>query len=224
MRSKTIRDTLKNLTRRNKLILLIFTDCMIAFLCWVVFGPPFSFMIASNFESSLYQIIQSNILSFLIPFFFTFFYFVWSGFYRSLMKFFDSKDSIFRALIGSLIFGSFWGVSYLSQYEIIRTDYLSTVILQSFLLSAVFYAFIQISRDIARLIIYPIDERFDGKPVLIYGAGSAGNELYQAIKVSKAIRVIGFYDNSPDLKGSVINNIKIYSEYRHIKKLSKIFR
>ena len=221
MSSKTIRDTLKNLTRINKLILLIFTDCIIAFLCWVVFGPPFSFMIASNFESSLYQIIQNNILSFIIPFFLTFFYFVWSGFYRSLMKFFDSKDSIFRALIGSLIFGIFWGLSYLSQYETIRTDYLSTVILQAFLLSAVFYAFLQISRDIAQIIIYPKNERFNGKPVLIYGAGSAGNELYQAIKVNKAIRVIGFYDNSPTLSGAEINNIKIYGKKKHIKKLSE---
>ena len=137
------------------------------------------------------------------------------------MKFFDSKDSIFRALIGSIIFGFSWGITYLFQYEVIRTDYLSTVILQAFLLSAVFYAFLQISRDIARLIIYPIDERFDGKPVLIYGAGSAGNELYQAIKVNTAIKVIGFYDNSSDLKGSVINNIRIYGEHKHIKKLSK---
>ena len=134
MSSQTIGNTLRNLTRRDKLILLIITDCLIAFLCWVVFGPPFSFMIASNFESSLFKIVQANIVSFIVPFFFTFFYFIWSGFYRSLMKFFDSKDSIFRALIGSFIFGSFWGVTYLSQYEIIRTDYLSTVILQSFLL------------------------------------------------------------------------------------------
>jgi FlaA1/EpsC-like NDP-sugar epimerase len=221
MRSKTIGNTLRNLTRREKLILLILTDCFIAFLCWVVFGPPLSFMIASNFESSLFEIIQTNILSFIIPFFFTFFYFIWSGFYRSLMKFFDSKDSIFRALIGSFIFGSIWGASYLSQYETVRTDYLSTVILQSFLLSAVFYAFLQISRDIAQLIIYPKNERFNGKPVLIYGAGSAGNELYQAIKVNSAIRVIGFYDNSPALSGAEINNIKIYSKQKHIRKLSE---
>ena len=221
MRSNTIGNTLKNLTRRDKLILLILTDCLIAFLCWVVFGPPFSFMIASNFESSLCKIIQSNIFSFIIPFFFTFSYFIWSGFYRSLMKFFDSKDSIFRALIGSVIFGGFWGVSYLSQYEIIRTDYLSTVILQSFLLSAVFYAFLQISRDIAQIIIYPKNERFNGKPVLIYGAGSAGNELYQSIKVNSAIRVIGFYDNSPTLTGAEINNIKIYGKQKHIKKLAE---
>jgi FlaA1/EpsC-like NDP-sugar epimerase len=137
------------------------------------------------------------------------------------MKFFDSKDSIFRALIGALIFGIFWGISYLSQYEIIRTDYLSTVILQAFLLSAVFYAFLQISRDIAQIIIYPKNERFNGKPVLIYGAGSAGNELYQAIKSNPAIRVIGFYDNSPTLSGAEINNIKIYGKQKHIRKLSE---
>lgn len=212
---------LKKLPRINKLLILLMADFFIAFFCWVVFGPPVSFMIASNFESSLLNIIKNNFLSFLIPFIFTFLYLTWSGFYRSLMKFFDSKDSIFRALIGSSIFGFFWGFTYLLQYELIRIDYLSTVILQAFLLSAVFYAFIQISRDIARLIIYPINERFDGKPVLIYGAGSAGNELYQAIKVSKATRVIGFYDNSSDLKGTVINNIRIYSEHKHIKKLSK---
>ena len=62
MHFKTI-GSLRNLTRRNKLILLILTDCLIAFLCWVVFGPPFSFMIASNFELSLYQLIKDNILS-----------------------------------------------------------------------------------------------------------------------------------------------------------------
>jgi FlaA1/EpsC-like NDP-sugar epimerase len=219
MSSNKIGNTLKNLPRRNKLILLILTDCLIAFLCWIIFGPPFSFMIASNFESSLYKIIQSNIISFIIPFFFTFSYFVWSGFYRSLVKFFDSKDSIFRALIGSLIFGISWAVSYLYQYEIIRTSFLSTVILQALLLSAVFYAFLQISRDLAQIIIYPKKERFNGKPVLIYGAGSAGNELYQAIKVNTAIRVIGFYDNSSALSGAEINNIKIYGSHKHIRKL-----
>ena len=212
---------LKNLSRRNKLSLIACADFLIAFFCWVVFGPPVAFMIASNFESSLVRIIQINISSFLIPFIFTFIYFMYSGFYLSLMKFFDSKDSIFRALIGSFIFGFIWAISYLYQYEIIRTDYLSTVILQAFLLSSVFYAFLQISRVIAQLIIYPNSERFNAKPVLIYGAGSAGNELFQAIKVNPSVKVIGFYDSSPALHGAEINNIKIYGKQRHIKKLSE---
>ena len=213
MHSKTIGGSLRNLTRRNKLILLIFTDCLIAFLCWVVFGPPFSFMIASNFELSLYQLIKDNILSFIIPFFFTFFYFVWSGFYLSLMKFFDSKDSIFRALIGSLIFGSLWGVAYLSQYEIIRIDYLSTVILQAFLLSAVFYAFLQISRDIAQLIIYPKNERFNGKPVLIYGAGDSGIITYGALNRERNNNydIFGFVDDDPK-SAEIISKMKLLAE------------
>jgi len=137
------------------------------------------------------------------------------------MQSFNSKDSILSALAGSFVFGLLWSIVYLSQYELIRRDYLITVILQAFLLSSVFYAFLQISRDIAGLIIYPNKQRFNGKPVLIYGAGSAGNELYQALKVNPEIRVIGFFDNSSTLKGAEINNIKIYGKMRQIASLSE---
>jgi len=139
------------------------------------------------------------------------------------MKFFDSKDSIFRALIGSFIFGFSWGIVYISQYEVIRTDFLSTVMLQSLLLSSVFYAFLQISRDIARIIIYPNTESLNAKPVLIYGAGTTGNELYNSIKQNPKIKVVGFYDNDFNLNGSFINKIKIYGKPKHIKKLSNKF-
>ena len=214
---------LRDLSRRKKISILISTDCLIAFLCWLIFGPPLTFLIASNFEIKLYSIITQNIISFLVPFLATFFYFYTSGFYRSLMKFFDSKDSIFRALIGSLIFGFVWGATYLYQYETIRTDFLFTVLLQSLLLGSVFYAFIQISRDIARLIIYPDKHNVNAKPVLIYGAGTAGNELYNYLKQNSNIKIIGFFDNSYDLKGAVINKLKIYNKHKSIKKLSKKF-
>ena len=212
---------LRRFSRNKKIVILIVTDFFIAFVCWVVFGPPMSFMIASNFEMSLFRTISNNYLSFLIPFLFVFIFFYYSDFYRATMRSFNSKDSIISALIGSLIFGVFWSIVYLSQYELIRTGYLTTVILQAFLLSSVFYAFLQISRDIAGLIIYPNRQRFNGKPILIYGAGSAGNELYQALKVNPGIRVIGFFDDSTTLKGAEINNIKIYGKYGQIGRLSK---
>ena len=135
---------LRNLNRNSKLLIIVFADLGVAFLCWVVFGPPTSILIASNFASSLSSIIYDNLLSFIIPSALTFLYFMYSGFYRSLMKFFNSKDSIFRSLIGATIFGFSWGLVYLYQYEVIRTNFLTTVILQAFLLSSVFYAFIQI--------------------------------------------------------------------------------
>lgn len=212
---------LKNLSRRNKLFVLISTDFIIAFLCWVVFGPPISLMIASDFSASILSVISRNIFNFIIPILFTFIYFLFSGFYRSLMKFFNSKDSVFRSLIGASIFGMTWALVYLYQYEIIRTNFLTTVFLQALLLSAVFYAFLQISRDIASIFIYPKKNRVDAKPVIIYGAGSAGNELYQAIKHDSKIKVIGFYDNSFTLQGAEINGVKIYGKEKHIKKLVK---
>ena len=129
---------LRNLDRNSKLLIIVFTDSLIAFLCWVVFGPPTSILIASSFASSLSSIIYDNFISFLIPALLTFVYFMYSGFYRSLMKFFNSKDSIFRSLIGASIFGFSWGFVYLYQYEIIRTNFLTTVMLQALLLSAVF--------------------------------------------------------------------------------------
>ena len=212
---------LKNLSRNKKILVVVLADFFTAFFCWVIFGPPLSFLIASNFQISLYELILTHYLSFIFPVFLTFSYFFFSGFYRSLMKFFDSKDSIFRVLIGSFIFGFSWGIFYLSQYELIRTDFLTTVLLQSLLLSAVLYAFLQIIRDIAKLIIYPSKERLNAKPILIYGAGNAGNELYNSIKLNPDIKVIGFFDNSYKLKGAQINNIKIYGKYKHIKKLSQ---
>ena len=221
---KNIAFILRNLSRNKKLAVIIFADFCTAFLCWIVFGPPLTFLIATNFSITLNEIIYENILSFLIPLLLLFLYFVASGFYRSLMKFFDSKDSIFRALIGSFIFGFSWGLVYLFQYDVIRTDFLTTVLLQSLLLSSVFYAFLQISRDIARLLIYPLTERLDAKPVLIYGAGSAGNELYQSLRQNAKIRVIGFFDNSFKLKGASINNIKIYGKEKNLRKLSKKHR
>lgn len=212
---------LRNLDRSSKLLIIFFADFLIAFLCWVVFGPPTSILIASSFASPLTSIIFDNLISFLIPALLTFLYFMYSGFYRSLMKFFNSKDSIFRSLIGASIFGFSWALVYLYQYEVIRTNFLTTVMLQALLLSAVFYAFIQISRDVASLLIYPKAERNDAKPVLIYGAGSAGNELYQAIKIDPKIRVVGFFDNSFKLQGAEINGITIYGKIKHIKELIK---
>ncbi len=212
-----------NIPRKQKIIVLVTSDCLIAFSCWIIFGPPFSLLIASNFKNDLLDLIISNYVSFVIPFLLTFIYFYLSGFYRSLMKFFDSKDSIFRALIGSFIFGFSWGLVYISQYEVIRTNFLSTVMLQSLLLSSVFYAFLQISRDIARLIIYPTTESLNAKPVLIYGAGTSGTELYNSIKQNPKIKVVGFYDNDFNLSGSFINKIKIYGKSKHIKKISNKF-
>ena len=72
---KAISSFLTNLPRKQKVFALVLSDCLIAFLCWIVFGPPFSILIASNFQSTLFNLIYSNYVSFVIPFLFTFIYF-----------------------------------------------------------------------------------------------------------------------------------------------------
>ena len=217
----TYSSILRTLSRKYKLLILSCVDSLTAFACWIVFGPPFTAFIASNFEVSLYQLISQNYLNFLIPLFLTYIYFINVGFYRSSIRYSDSRNLIFRSLIGSLIFGLSWGIVYLLEYEIVRNQFLIATILKSIFLAYVFYAFLQISRDIARVIINYAEPNKSGKPVLIYGAGSAGNELYQALKLNPAFNIIGFFDNSKALSGAEINSIKIYGKDKHLKKLSK---
>ena len=211
---------LRSLSRRYKLLILSCVDAITALICWIIFGPPFSTMIATNFEVSLAEIINQNYLNFFIPTFITLLYFFYSGFYRSTIRFSDSRDLISRAIIGSIVFGFSWGIVYATEYEIIRNQYLLSTILKSVLMAYVFYAFLQISRDTARILLNPNRSKSIGRPVLIYGAGAAGNELYNSIKHNTDINIIGFYDNSLSLKGAEINSIKIYGKEKHLKQLT----
>ena len=212
---------LRKLPRSQKILILTVVDIASAFFCWLIFGPPFTALIASNFQVSLYDVIIRNYLNFIIPVVITFLYLAYSGFYWSSMRYSESKNLFTRVLKGSFIFGFSWGAVYVAEYEIIRNQYLAITILKSILLSYVFYAFIQVSRDAARIMLYPYSQKKIGKSVLIYGAGAAGNELYQAIKHNKDINIIGFFDNSAALRGTEINNIKIYGKEVHLKKLTK---
>ena len=212
---------IKSLSKKKKIAIMIIVDACLAFACWLIFGPPLTIYLASNFELELIEIIYLNIGNFVFPLLMFFTYSLASGFYRSSIRFSDSRDLITRTLMGSMIFGIGWGAFYLFQFEIMRNQYTLSVLIKSILLAYVLYGSLQIVRDLARLLVYPNKIRTDGKPVLIYGAGAAGNELYHAIKNDTDINVIGFFDNSSALNGSEINNIKIYGKNKDIKNLSE---
>tara|TARA_B100000768_G_C11283349_1_gene380119 strand:+ start:1035 stop:2942 length:1908 start_codon:yes stop_codon:yes gene_type:complete len=215
---------IKNLSKPKKILILVSVDIYLTFICWLIFGPPFSIVLAAGFNIDLLDVVLQNYLNYVVPSLLVFIYFYISGFYRTSIRFSDSRDSILRSLKGSLIFGLTWGFVYLFQYEAIRNGYLFTVFAKSMLLAFTLYGSLQISRDLARLIINSDKERNHGKPILIYGAGSAGIELYHSIKNNPKLFVIGFYDNSKALNGSEINNIKIYGKSNHIKKLSEKYK
>ncbi len=219
----TILSLLRSLSRRYKLLILFCVDFVTAFAVWVIFGPPFTALIASNFQISMLGLVNQNLYNFFIPTTLTFFYFIYSGFYRSSIRYSESRDLIARSFKGASLFGISWGLVYATEYEIVRNQFLFATIIKSIFLSYVFYAFLQISRDVARMILNSSKRNNIGKPILIYGAGSAGNELYQSIKHNPDINIIGFFDNSKALSGAEINSLKIYGKEKHLKELSSIY-
>ena len=86
-----IRTFLNKLSRNHKLGILLIVDTLTAFICWFVFGPPLAIAFSYDFEPFILNIIKDNIYSFLIPFIASSIYLIYSDFYKSLVRFFDSK-------------------------------------------------------------------------------------------------------------------------------------
>ena len=48
-------------------------------------------------------------------------------------------------------------------------------------------------------------------PVVIYGAGTAGYQLYEALRYRASYRPVAFIDDDPSLKGQAIAGLKVYN-------------
>ncbi|MDA8607090.1 polysaccharide biosynthesis protein [Gammaproteobacteria bacterium] len=212
----SILNQISTLDRKYKLLIVVSNDLFFALICWLVFGPPMATYIASEFSTGIFEIFKNEWKSFLFPASLSILYLYLFGFYKSLIKFFDSKDSIFLSLSGSMIFGFLWSTIHVYQFKIVSTSFLSIALLQGFLLSAVFYAFLNISRDIAKYFLYPVNTNLDARKIVIYGAGASGNELYHSILQDPSKRVLAFFDSAKNLKGLQINNIPILSSFKQL--------
>jgi FlaA1/EpsC-like NDP-sugar epimerase len=216
---QNLRSFLNKFSRKQKLFVLLFADMITAFSCWFIFGPPLASVLIYNFNVDILQIVITNIHSFIIPFLVSSSYFIYAGFYRSLVRFFDSTDKTFHQFLGCGIFGFTWALIFLIDREVLTSVFILKILLQGLLLSAVYYAFLSLSRDIAKRILHPYIKNINAIPLMIYGAGAAGNELYQALLGDQSKKVIAFYDNSINLKGGLINNIPILGKDKHIERL-----
>jgi len=214
---------LNSLHRRQKTVLVLLNDLFIAFICWVVFGPPMATIISSELSSDLWSIIQSQKLSFIFPAFFFLIYFYFFGYYKSLIRYFDSRDSIFVCVSGSLIFGFSWAGIYILQFDLIPPGFLAIVLLQGLLLAAVLYAFINISRDVAKFFLYPYQTDANASPVVIFGFGKSGRELLNAFQNDPSKNIIAIFDDSTQLKNTQINNVPIIASFKRLVELKREF-
>ena len=55
---------IRSISRNRKILVVGLVDLVLAFICWVIFGPPLSVLLAANFEIKLIDIIWINYLNF----------------------------------------------------------------------------------------------------------------------------------------------------------------
>jgi len=214
--------TLNDLPRKKKSALVICNDLFLSFICWLVFGPPMATMLSSEFSSEFLALIYRQIYTFAIPAILFVAYFYFFGYYKSLIRYFDSRDSIFLCVSGSLLFGFSWAAIYILQFNVISTSFLSIIILQGLLLSSVLYAFINISRDIAKYFLYPVEKDDNAMPIIIFGSDGSANDLLQAFQNDPSKNIVALFDDSRTFKNLQINNIPIISGFDKIQKLKSL--
>ncbi len=207
---------LNSLSRVYKTILVLLNDLFLAFTCWIVFGPPMATIISSDYSSNFLELVVLQIYSFIIPAILFLSYFYFFGYYKSLIRFFDSRDSILLCVSGSLVFGFSWAGIYILQFDLIRTSLLSIILLQGLLLSAVLYAFINISRDVAKYFLYPYEKDKNASPIVIFGSGKSAKDLLDALQNDPSKNVVAIYDDSQKFKNLQINNVPIISKFKNL--------
>tara|TARA_B100000963_G_scaffold143536_2_gene125063 strand:+ start:8148 stop:10007 length:1860 start_codon:yes stop_codon:yes gene_type:complete len=138
---------------------------------------------------------------------FTFWYF---GVYSSVVRYIDLSVILILAraifilglftILSKLIYGYFITL-LLSQVP------KSLINLEGWLVGITLFTLLTIS---SRLIAhYYLFDRESEKRIIIYGAGSAGIQLANALRVSTEMQPIAFLDANPSLQGTYIGDIKV---------------
>ena len=154
---------------------------------------------------------MSSLLAFIFSYLLMLTYLYFNGFYNSAIGSYHSQSTLLRSLMGSFLYANSYVIiiTYLDVSSVFgEKKYLSIGILLFF--SA--YAILNIIRDIAGYLLYLNTNKIISKNVLIYGAGSAGKQLLEALKVDASINVIGFYDDDIKKEGTEIAGFTVYTK------------
>jgi FlaA1/EpsC-like NDP-sugar epimerase len=213
------------LSKSSKLTLVISIDILSMILVWTAFGPPLATAMSQNFNTGLLELMLQDTLQIVLPTFLTISFLILAGFYKSMIRFYDMLDTFFISISGSLIFGFTWLLSYLKSLPNLSYELFFIFILQALMLSVVLFSFISSSRIFGKYILFSLKNVLeDAEPVIIYGAGSAGKELFEALQFDNSKKILGFFDDSTQLKDRLINKIPIYTNFKKLEKLKETFK
>jgi len=142
------------------------------------------------------------------------------GVYNSVLRYIDlSSISILAKailLVSILILIINFSYTYLISSFFLRTND-SIFSLEGFLVGFIAFSYLVIgSRLIANIYLSNINSE---KNVVIYGAGSAGIQLANALRVSKEMQPVAFLDSNTALQGTYLGGLKILNPSK-LKRLS----
>ena len=183
-----------SLSRRNKQAIMLAFDataliCLIYAAFWIRLGY---FFYPSGNEGLLIVIYGSPLLA--MPIFTGF------GLYREVIRFVGFK-ALWNIIQASSIYAMLWGLMvFMANIE----DVPRSVILINWVLVTLV---IGSSRLFARWLF---SEATSQNRVVIYGAGSAGRQLLNALKQSKEYNPIAFIDDAASIHNTIINGLRVY--------------
>jgi FlaA1/EpsC-like NDP-sugar epimerase len=202
-----------NLSRATKRFIVLFLDVFLSFFSvWIAFylrlGDWISF--SDSYWNLSYALLIS--LSILIPIASYF------GFYHAIFRYagYSSLKVISKAFV---LYGALYAsvICFFSFPGIPRTI--------GFIQPIALYFFIALSRIAASSLIRGY---LNNKPseiklhrALVYGTGSAGRELVNALKNNREIQILGFIDDNPSLSKSTIDSYPIFDPQELVKIVSK---
>jgi FlaA1/EpsC-like NDP-sugar epimerase len=186
---------LLNLSRKKKQALMIFFDaliiiCLIYLAFWIRLG--YFFYPSGNYEL-LVLIHVSPLLG--LPIFYSF------GLYREVVRYVSFR-ALWLSIQASSIYAALWG---LIIFMVGIEPASRSVILINWVLIVLVIAS---SRFFARWLFIG---KTDKNNVVIYGAGSAGRQLSNALSQSKEYNPVAFIDDAIEINNHSINGLKVYS-------------
>jgi FlaA1/EpsC-like NDP-sugar epimerase len=204
---KSILRKLVEFSRFKKQLIMLFLDSFILISALLIsFSIRLGYWYWPENDLILILIFSSPIIA--IPLFFVF------GIYQSILRYIGFK-SLWSILQAVSFYALAWGIS---GFMIMGTDQgiPRSIIIINWLL--VLIAIVGV-RIFARL-IFNNNSSIDAKNVVIYGAGSAGRQLSNALLESNEYKIVGFIDDNSALEGQSINEIKVFN----VSKLDKLIK
>ncbi|MEK9848527.1 MAG: nucleoside-diphosphate sugar epimerase/dehydratase [Rhodospirillaceae bacterium] len=187
-----------NLSRSAKRIVMMVTDAVaITIILWIAYS-----MHIADWKFQLWLDHERLILFFIVPVAIS--VFTALGIYNVLMRAVGYRFISLVAISTLCVVLALYSLAFLTEVEI--PD------LMPIIFGMIQWAYLCASRLIAQRLFFWLTKGYSlQQGVLIYGAGSAGRQLFSSLERAPDLKVKGFIDDNPELQGATIAGVKIFS-------------